>query len=286
MQTSYNEECSKKETLCNPLHEKPRICDVVVIRRSKLPRALLAGRGLQTDAASTHNAAATTTAAAATTTSRPNVLLLIIDDLRPDLGAYGHRAAHTPNIDALAARSTLFSRAHASVANCAPSRSSLLTGMRPDRHGVMDLVTHLRDTVPNVVTLPQRFREAGYLSVGYGKIFHQNLDDGLSWSSQAEFPDANHSYRGLRGAAWVRAGGWRRGWRYDQYRLPANVKAQRTRDRAQPLYSVVPPYESGPTDDPRGRGTTDAHIASSAIAALRRLRAQPKPWPLRKAPQV
>ena len=150
--------------------------------------------------------------------------------------------------------------------------------MRPDRHGVMDLVTHLRDTVPNVVTLPQRFREAGYLSVGYGKIFHQNLDDALSWSSQAEFPDANHSYRGLRGAAWVRAGGWRRGWRYDQYRLPANVKAQRTRDRAQPLYSVVPPYESGPADDPQGRGTTDAHIASSAIAALRRLRAQSKPW--------
>ena len=216
---------------------------------------------------------------AAATTLRPNVLLLIIDDLRPDLGAYGHRTARTPHIDALAARSTLFARAHASVANCAPSRSSLLTGMRPDRHGVMDLVTHLRDTVPNVVTLPQRFREAGYLSVGYGKIFHQNLDDALSWSSQAEFPDGNHSYRGLRGGAWVRAGGWRRGWRYDQYRLPDNLKAQRTRDtRAQPLYSVVPPYESGPTDDPRGRGTTDAHIASSAIGALRRLRAQPKPW--------
>lgn len=228
-------------------------------------------------------AAALATAAAthdaATTILRPNVLLLIIDDLRPDLGAYGHRTAHTPHIDALAARSTRFARAHASVANCAPSRSSLLTGMRPDRHGVMDLVTHLRDTVPNVVTLPQRFREAGYLSVGYGKIFHQLLDDALSWSSQAEFSDGNHSYRGLRGAAWVRAGGWRRGWRYDQYRLPANVKAQRTRDkRAQPLYSVVPPYESGPRDDPRGRGTTDAHIASSAIGALRRLRAQPKPW--------
>ena len=215
---------------------------------------------------------------ATTTTLRPNVLLLIIDDLRPDLGAYGHRTAHTPHIDALAARSTLFARAHASVANCAPSRSSLLTGMRPDRHGVMDLVTHMRDKVPSVVTLPQRFREAGYVSVGYGKIFHQNLDDALSWSSQAEFPDGNHSYRGLRGAAWVRAGGWRRGWRYDQYRLPANMKAQRTRDRAVPLYSVVPPYESGPVDDPQGRGTTDAHIASSAIGALRRLRAQPKPW--------
>ena len=107
-------------------------------------------------------AALATAAATHDTILRPNVLLLIIDDLRPDLGAYGHRTAHTPHIDALAARSTLFARAHASVANCAPSRSSLLTGMRPDRHGVMDLVTHLRDKVPSVVTLPQRFREAGY----------------------------------------------------------------------------------------------------------------------------
>lgn len=125
---------------------------------------------------------------------RPNVLLLIVDDLRPDLGAYGHRTARTPHIDALAARSVLFARAHASVANCAPSRASLLSGMRPDRHGVMDLVTHLRDKVPGAVTLPQRFRQAGYLSVGYGKIFHQKLDDAPSWSSQA---DANRSYCGL-----------------------------------------------------------------------------------------
>ena len=114
-------------------------------------------------------AAALATAAAthdaATTTLRPNVFLLIVDDLRPDLGAYGHRTAHTPHTDALAARSTLFARTRqraASLANCAPSRSSLLTGMRPvDRHGVMDLVTHLRDKMPSVVTLPQRFREAG-----------------------------------------------------------------------------------------------------------------------------
>ena len=106
-------------------------------------------------------AALATAAATHDTILRPNVLLLIIDDLRPDLGAYGHRTANTPHIDALAARSTLFTRAHASVANCAPSRSSLLTGMRPDRHGVMDLVTHLRDKMPSVVTLPQRFREAG-----------------------------------------------------------------------------------------------------------------------------
>ena len=119
-------------------------------------------------------AAALATAAAthdtATTTLRPNVLLLIIDDLRPDLGAYGHRTAHTPHIDALAAHAARSSRARTpAVANSelrAIAGSALfappLTGMRPDQHGVMDLVTHLRDKVPSVVTLPQRFREAGY----------------------------------------------------------------------------------------------------------------------------
>ena len=54
--------------------------------------------------------------------------------------------------------------------------------------------------------MPQHFRQAGYLAVSYGKIFHQYLDDQHSWSSQAEFPD-NHTYRGLSGEAWIRHGG-------------------------------------------------------------------------------
>ena len=139
----------------------------------------------------------------------------------------------------------------------------------------MDLTTHIRDILPHVVTLPQRFREAGYLSVSYGKIFHQKLDDAPSWSTQRDFPD-NHTYRGLRGRAWIQAGGWD-GWRYNQYMLAANREAL-ARPRSGGIYSNVPPYERGPSDNPHGHGTTDARIAAFAIAALRQLRAQRLPW--------
>ena len=116
----------------------------------------------------------------------PDVLLVIVDDLRPDLGAFGNKNAQTPHIDALAASAVTFTAAFAAVANCAPSRASFLTGLRPDATGVLDLKTHVRDVDPLVVTLPQRFRRAGYLAVSYGKVFHQDLDDAASWSPQAE----------------------------------------------------------------------------------------------------
>ena len=156
---------------------------------------------------------------------RPDILLLIIDDLRADIGAYGVHWARTPAIDALAAQSVTFLQAHAAVANCAPSRASLLTGLRPNTHGVLDLQTHVRDKHARLTTLPQRFRHAGYLAVSYGKVYHQFLDDEASWSPQAEFADG-HAYRGLRGGAWSRAGGWSRGWSYNQYMLPAHRQGQ------------------------------------------------------------
>ena len=118
---------------------------------------------------------------------RPDILLLIIDDLRADIGAYGVHWARTPAIDALAAQSVTFLQAHAAVANCAPSRASLLTGLRPNTHGVLDLQTHVRDKHARLTTLPQRFRHAGYLAVSYGKVYHQFLDDEASWSPQAGF---------------------------------------------------------------------------------------------------
>ena len=118
-----------------------------------------------------------------------NVLMILIDDLRPALGCYGDRLAVTPHMDALANQSVRFDAAYASVATCSPSRTSLLTGLRPDTHGVHDLVTHFRTTVPDATTLPQAFKRAGYLALSYGKVFHEDLDDAASWSSQADFDD-------------------------------------------------------------------------------------------------
>ena len=115
--------------------------------------------------------------------------MILIDDLRPALGCYGDLLAVTPHIDALANQSVRFDAAYTSVPTCSPSRTSLLTSLRPDTHGVHDLVTHFRSTVPDVTTLPQAFKRAGYLALSYGKVFHEDLDDGASWSSQADFDD-------------------------------------------------------------------------------------------------
>lgn len=113
---------------------------------------------------------------------RLNVLFIVVDDLRPELGIYGVPEISTPNIDALAQQGTRFARAYTQMATCSPSRTSLLTGLRPDTTGVKNLVTHFRDTVPGVVTLPQYFRQHGYQTQGIGKIYHDNILDDQSWS--------------------------------------------------------------------------------------------------------
>lgn len=114
--------------------------------------------------------------------ARPNVLFLAVDDLRPEFGAYGKSYVKTPNLDRLAARGVTFDRAYCQQAVCSPSRSSIMTGMRPDSTKVYDLVTHFRTALPDAVTLPQLFKENGYFVRGLGKIYHGGFDDPQSWS--------------------------------------------------------------------------------------------------------
>ena len=116
---------------------------------------------------------------------RPNVLFIAIDDLKPAIGCYGDALAKTPNIDRLAARGTMFTRAYCMQAVCAPSRNALLTGLRPEVLKIYDLGTNFRRRAPDVVTLPQHFKQQGYASHGLGKIFHVghgNHEDPASWS--------------------------------------------------------------------------------------------------------
>lgn len=92
---------------------------------------------------------------------KPNVLFIVSDDLRPELGCYGGKAL-TPNIDKFAASTgaVLFERAYVQEAICCPTRSSFLTGRRPDTTRVWDLKTQFRDAkgAANWVTLPQAFK--------------------------------------------------------------------------------------------------------------------------------
>ena len=106
---------------------------------------------------------------------RPNVLFIAADDLNDWIGCLGgHPQAHTPNLDALAARGTLFANAHCQSPLCNPSRSSLLTGMRPSTTGIYGLAPGIRalDATKARITLPQTFTRAGYHSYTCGKIYH------------------------------------------------------------------------------------------------------------------
>jgi len=121
-------------------------------------------------------------------TPRPNVLFIAVDDLRPELNSYGAKHIRSPNFDRLAAMSTVFHQAYCQQAVCAPSRNSIMTGLRPDAIGIYDLYTFFRKKVPDVTTLPQHFKEHGYYSERIGKIYHTghgNIDDSLSWSRPA-----------------------------------------------------------------------------------------------------
>lgn len=120
------------------------------------------------------------------TLDRPNVLFIPVDDLRPELGAYGSDYVISPNIDRLAEDGVTFTRAYCQQAVCNPSRASLLTGLRPDSIRVWDLKTEFRDMVPDVVTLPQYFKQQGYHTVAFGKVFHNNDPDTISWSEIPE----------------------------------------------------------------------------------------------------
>ena len=147
---------------------------------------------------------------------RPNVLFIAIDDLRPELGCYGALHVQSPHIDRLAKRGTVFLRAYCQQAVCGPSRTSLLTGLRPDTTGVWGNRTHFRKRLPDAVTLPQHFKNHGYHTQGMGKIFHgsfpwkanayyggPDMHDPQSWSVPSWFGGPRYYYT-LEGIAEAR----------------------------------------------------------------------------------
>lgn len=120
----------------------------------------------------------------------PNILFIAVDDLRPEFGAYGASHVKSPNLDRLARSGMTFLRAYCQQAVCSPSRSSLMTGARPDTTKVWDLETHFRAALPDVVTLGQHLKNHGYFVQGMGKIYHGGFDDADTWSVPWQSPKA------------------------------------------------------------------------------------------------
>ncbi|MCB1022103.1 MAG: sulfatase [Acidobacteria bacterium] len=201
-----------------------------------------------------------------------NVLFIVVDDLRPTLRCYGDPDAITPNIDRLAADGLTFTRAYCQQAVCSPSRTSMMTGLRPDTTGVHDLETHFRRFVPNAVTLPQHFRKYGYKTTAFGKIFHKpELDDFPSWSEAPWIAD-NAAWGSAENAEFVRAkwdqleaDGWKSTERF--YFEPDKRTPAKPGERGWNMLS----WEARAVEDD---DLADGKAASAAIAALRRLKGE------------
>jgi len=186
-------------------------------------------------------------------TQKPNVLLIMADDLNTDLASYGSKRAITPNLDRLAARSVQFDRAYAQYPLCAPSRASLLSGRRPSSTGVMDNKTPATSTLEASAFLPARLKQAGYLTISLGKVFHNQDGD------QAEVAEDDPTL--IAGPIW-------------------------TRTLSEPRDGKRPPKESIVEDRPSGALAVkendptpwDKRLAGAAAAELANLAKQNQPW--------
>ncbi|KAH9507789.1 hypothetical protein Btru_052863 [Bulinus truncatus] len=121
--------------------------------------------------------------------SPKNVLFVVVDDLRPALGCYGESVMKTLNVDNLARKSILFEQAYVQQAICGPSRVSFLTSRRPDTTRMYDFYSYWRVHAGNFTSLPQHFKENGYITQSVGKVFHPDLasnysdDSPYSWTN-------------------------------------------------------------------------------------------------------
>ena len=129
---------------------------------------------------------------------RPNLLFLAVDDLRPELGAYGSKIK-TPNMDRLASKGTLFERAYCQQAVCGASRLSIMSGLYPTLTKEQTYhVENWRKRHPDLLTLNQHFKEQGYQTIGLGKIYHGKAGAGVdpkNWSQWIKVDSSGHYLR-------------------------------------------------------------------------------------------
>ena len=193
-----------------------------------------------------------------------NVLFIVADDYRSELSCSDSAKVWTPHLDALASSGLSFDNAYCQLAICGPSRSSVLSGARPDSTGIYNNSGTIRTSrMPNLVTLPQLYKNHGYKSISIGKIYHHEEvetggdvvnrppNDQLSWSEEP----------------------WYHGSPYQQWYQPESFELEAKRKKETPSYPPNrfrgPPYEAASLPD---EIYPDGQIASKAIQTLNRIK--------------
>ena len=184
----------------------------------------------------------------AATRNKPNVLFIAVDDLRPQLGCYGHKQMISPNIDRLASGGVTFLRSYCQVPVRGASRASLLTGVRPTQDRFLGYDTWAEKDLPGALSIAKHFRNNGYHTISNGKIFHHRTDCLDSWSEDP----------------WRPKGNWRNYLLEDSRRLASENPRQ-----------GGPAYEAADAAD---NAYFDGMIADKGISDLRRLKAMDKPF--------
>lgn len=183
---------------------------------------------------------------------KPNVLFIAVDDLRPQLGCYGFKSMHTPNIDRLASQGIVFERAYCMVPTCGASRASLMSGIRPSRNRFVNYLAWAEKDAPGITTLNTHFKSHGYYTVSNGKVFHHPTDNAQGWSEPAWRP---------KGIPW--------------YRRPENQARHIQRSQLAGGRGRGPAYESADVADD---AYADGKVLEKSIDDMRRLAKQDEPF--------
>jgi arylsulfatase A-like enzyme len=170
------------------------------------------------------------------------------------LNCYGQNQIISPNLDRLAAEGFLFERAYCNVPVCGASRASLLTGMRPKPDRFLNYSTYADKDAPEAISLPQHFKENGYRTFSYGKVFHHQEDKADSWTEKPWHPADDRA----PGASWR------------DYQLPENVALDSDGDEKR-----GPAYEKAMVPD---SAYFDGKIALKATQTLQQLAGQDQPF--------
>lgn len=163
----------------------------------------------------------------AVSADRPNVLLICVDDLRPELACFGASYVQSPHIDRLAAEGRAFHRHYVQAPTCGASRCALLTGRYAPSTGNKALFERAKkiqkDADSVSASLPAWFRRHGYQTVSVGKVSHHPGGlGGKDWDdpNELEMPDSWDRHL-LPAGAWKHPRGWMHGLAHGEIRVVA-----------------------------------------------------------------